>query len=160
GLSRHLQRDPVMATATATHAVSSTLPTANDPSGGSIWRSPLVPVALAATAGILLDRHAGIPLPLSLLLAMIGLAVWACTRNRPAPVPLACLGLTILALGAAYHHWRRDVYPENDIGNYAVAEARPVHLRGVLEEEPFRPPPEPDRALRTRPVSPSAVAVL
>src|SRR5947209_8543258 len=98
-----------MATATATHALSTTLPTADDPTGGSVWRAPLVPVALAATAGILLGRYADVPLLFCLVLAVAGLAGWLRLRNRPTPLPLACLGLTVLALGAGYYHYRHDV---------------------------------------------------
>ncbi|HJT76455.1 MAG TPA: hypothetical protein VJ739_04565, partial [Gemmataceae bacterium] len=114
-----------MATATATHALSSTLPTAQDAAGGSVWHAPLLPVALAATAGILLDHYAGVPLLVSLVLAVAGLVAWFRLRDRPAPLPLACLGVTVVALGATYHHYRHDVYPADDIGNYATPEPRP-----------------------------------
>ncbi len=149
-----------MATATATHALSSTLPTADDPAGGSVWRAPLVPVALAATAGILLGRYADVPLVPCLAVAAAGLIGWFRLRNRPAPLPLACLGMTVLALGAGYYHYRHDFYPPDDIGNVATPEPRPVHLRGVLEEEPFRPPPEANRDLRSVAGTPRTVTVL
>jgi hypothetical protein len=139
-----------MATATATRALSSTLPAADDPAGGGVWRAPLVPVALTATAGILLGRYAGVPLPLCLAVAVAGLVGWFGTRHRPAPLPLACLGVAVLALGAGWYEYRHEVYPADDIGNYATPEPRPVHLRGVLEEEPFRP-----RRCRTQNCGPS-----
>src|SRR5207253_821909 len=42
----------------------------------SIWRAPLVPVALAVTAGIVLDRYAPLPLLISLLAAAVFLLAW------------------------------------------------------------------------------------
>ena len=39
----------------------------------SIWRAPLVPIALAATAGIVLDRYAGVPLLPTYAIALLGL---------------------------------------------------------------------------------------
>src|SRR5262245_56118558 len=83
----------------------------------SVWRAPLVPVALAVTAGIVADRYLRIPLGYSLTAAVIALASWAVARNsRTAGLPLVYLALTCAALGAAYHHGCRDVYPADDIG--------------------------------------------
>ena len=50
------------------------------------------------------------------------------------------------ALAAAYHQSYREIYPADDIGNYATAEPRPVRLQGVLVEEPvigWQPPQSP-----------------
>src|SRR5262245_22877649 len=46
-----------------------------------IWRAPLVPVALAVTFGIVLDRYISVPLPVSLLTAACALLAWAVARN-------------------------------------------------------------------------------
>ena len=46
----------------------------------------------------------------------------------------------------AYHQSYREIYPADDIGNYATAEPRPVRLQGVLVEEPvisWQPPQSP-----------------
>jgi competence protein ComEC len=103
-----------------------------------IWRGPLVPVALAATAGIVLDRVFGLPLLWTLLAALVAVAgcmvfTW---RRRPVPT-IALLACAVTALGAAYHHWQRDVYAADDIGNFATEEPRPALLRGVVAMEPF-----------------------
>jgi hypothetical protein len=105
--------------------------------GETVWRAPLVPAALAFTAGVVLDRYARVPLAASLLAAAAGLAAWACTRGgaRPA-LPLLYLALAGAAFAAAYHHYRRDVYPADDIGHVAPADPAPAQLRGFLEEEP------------------------
>src|SRR5262249_19515669 len=105
----------------------------------SIWRAPLVPAALVITAGIVLDRYISPPMPISLIVAALGLVAWLCTRGgHQAGLPLVYLALAGAALGAAYHHYRRDVYAADDIFHYAKAEPAPVQLRGFLDEEPVR----------------------
>ncbi|HEY7313350.1 MAG TPA: ComEC/Rec2 family competence protein [Gemmataceae bacterium] len=105
----------------------------------SIWRAPLVPAALAITAGIVLDRHFSIPMPVSLIVAALALLTWVCSRGSPnAGLPLVYLALGGAALGAAYHHYRRDVYAADDIVPYAKDEPAPVQVRGFLDEEPMR----------------------
>jgi competence protein ComEC len=103
----------------------------------SIWQAPLVPAALAVTAGIVADHYLSVPLPFSLLLATAGLVLWAATRSGKQPgLRLVYLALGGAAIGAAYHHWHRDVYPRDDLGHYATPEPRPARVRGVLVEEP------------------------
>jgi competence protein ComEC len=111
-----------------------------------LWRAPLVPVALAATAGVALDRYVSLPVPLCLLVAAAGLVAWAVAlfgcRSGLAAV---YLWLTVAALAAGYHHGRREWYAADDVGNVATTEPSPARLRGVLEEEPalHRQPPDP-----------------
>jgi competence protein ComEC len=127
----------------------------------NLWRAPLVPVALAATAGIVLDRHAVIPLPVSLLSIVACLAAWAVTRNGPQPgLALVYLWGAVAALGAAYHHGYREVYAPDDIGNYASPEPRPARLRGVLAEEPTTAALPPGDPLRSIPRQDQTLAVL
>src|SRR5262245_7820622 len=137
-----LTAGPVAATpAVATRAVFAENP----------WRAPLVPVALAATAGIVLDRYVLIPLPVSLLSIAACLTAWAVTWKGPQPgLALVYLWGAIVALGAAYHHVYQEVYAPDDIGNYASPEPRPARLRGVLAEEPTTaalPPSDPLRSI-------------
>jgi competence protein ComEC len=115
----------------------------------NVWRAPLLPVALAVTAGIVVDRYLVVPLLLSLVVVILGLIGWLVTRNRSPGVPLLLLGLGIAALGAAYHHLYRNVYSEDDIGNFASLEPRPVHLRGIVEEEPMIVRQANDEALQS-----------
>jgi competence protein ComEC len=104
----------------------------------SIWQSPLVPLALAGTAGIVLDHYFKIPLHLSLLAGLAALACWmTATLRRKAALALFYLAAGITVLGAVYHHYWREVYAENDIGHFAAAEPQPVQIRGVLESEPM-----------------------
>jgi competence protein ComEC len=127
----------------------------------SIWQAPLVPVALAGTAGIVLDRTIAPPLPLTLIATVVGLFAWVFLRKNPRPIAsLVCLWAAIAALGAAYHHVRRDVYPSDDIGNFAKPEARPVRVRGTLIEEPAVIARAPQTELRSIPVTNPTLSVL
>lgn len=102
-----------------------------------LWRAPLVPVALAATAGVALDRYFGLPLPVSLIAALAALVAWAVALfGRRSGLAVVYLWLTVAALAAAYHRCYREWYADDDIGNAATPEPRPAHLRGTLEEEP------------------------
>ncbi|HXG11212.1 MAG TPA: ComEC/Rec2 family competence protein [Gemmataceae bacterium] len=127
----------------------------------SIRRAPLLTAALALTAGILVDRQAGIALGASLITVVAALAAWSiCRLGRQIGLARLYLALALAAFGAAYHHWRRDVYRADDLGHHAPAEPRPVRLRGVLLEEPVvsrRPPGDP---LRSIPGSDTTRAVL
>jgi competence protein ComEC len=116
-------------------------PPSSPPVPESIWRAPLVPAALVVTAGIVLDRYASVPLAVSLLVAAVALVAGMVSRaGRWAGLPLVYLALAGAAFGAAYHHYRRDVYPPDDVGNFAPADPHPVQVRGVLDDEPFRLP--------------------
>ncbi|MBL8798959.1 MAG: ComEC/Rec2 family competence protein [Planctomycetia bacterium] len=128
---------------------------------GGIGRAPLVPIAVAFTAGVVLDRLGDVPFVLSLVAVVAFLAAWAISRQgRPAGLPVAYLLGAVLALGAAYHHGHRDLFRADDIGNLAHAEARPARLRGVLVAEPvFHRQPSAD-PLRAMPRPSSSVGVL
>jgi competence protein ComEC len=109
----------------------------NAPTSVSIWPAPMVPVALAATAGIVLDRYVSVPLPLALVAVLISVLAWMVSRlGKQSGLGLVYLSFAVAALGAAYHHWHQNVYPPSDIGNFVSTEQRPALLRGVLEEEP------------------------
>ena len=122
--------------------------------------APLVPFAVAATAGIVADRHLDLPHTIWLVLAGAGLILWLAALRRHDLVGLA--GLWVLAGGlfGAYHHaWRND-FPADDVGNLAAVEPRIVRIRGTLAEEPSarrRPKNDP---LVTRPRADTTVTVL
>ncbi len=111
----------------------------------SVWRAPLVPAALAYTAGVVFDRYAAVPIAVSLLLTAGAMVGWLVARLRGRThLPLAFLALAGAAFGAAYYQYRRDVYPADDVGEIATAEPRPVEMRGFLDEEPLHTPERPD----------------
>jgi competence protein ComEC len=127
----------------------------------SIWRAPLVPAALALSAGILLDRHFSLPLPGSLIAAAVCLAAWFCSRTSSnVGLPLIYLALAGTAFGAAYHHYRRDTFAADDIWQFAKEEPAPVQVRGILDEEPVHHRAPPSDPLYSRPPSGDTVAVL
>src|SRR5262245_29209258 len=102
----------------------------------NVWRAPLVPAALAVAAGMIIDRYAGPP-PMVSLIAVIGCAV-ACfiaLAGRARGLPLVYLALAGVAFGAFWHHYRRDSFPPDDVGNLAPDEPRPAAVRGYLEGE-------------------------
>jgi competence protein ComEC len=124
----------------------------------SIWQAPLVPVALAGTAGVALDRLIGVPFAFSVLLgglALVAFGIW-----RPSRPGLVYLALAWVALGAGYHHLRRDLYRDDDVGHLAADTPQPVRLRGVLEDEPRRQPAPPPQPLRSQAQGPSAATVV
>jgi competence protein ComEC len=109
------------------------------------WRAPLVPIALALTAGLVLDRLVNLPVLPLLLLAVVGLAGWtAAGLKKGHGAALVFLWLGVLGLGAAYHYWHRQATHVNDIGKLATGQAQLVRLRGVLLEQPiYRKPGKP-----------------
>jgi competence protein ComEC len=126
-----------------------------------VWHAPLVPVALLTTAGIVADRYAAVPLVLALVVVGLSLLGWAAGIGLGArrwPYVLLLAGCA--AGGAAWHHYRRDVFADNDIGRLAPTIPHPVQLRGVIEEEPLRKPGRPAEALRSIDRTESVSAVL
>jgi competence protein ComEC len=139
-----------MATAPGNLVNLAAAPTGLPAAPGSVWRAPLVPVALVFTAGVVFDRYASPPLAASVSVAALALLAALCALSSPRPaLPLVYLGLAGAAFGATYHHYRHDFYPADDIGNVAPAEPRPALLRGRLDEEPFHAPPLPSDPLRS-----------
>src|ERR1700685_1530375 len=89
----------------------------------SIWRAPLVPVALTTTAGIMVDRSFSPSLTTIFWIGVGLVAAWflAAARGKPL-LALAFLWATIGTLAAVYHHVRRDVHAPDDIGYLATEE--------------------------------------
>jgi competence protein ComEC len=113
--------------------------------------APLVPVALAFTAGIVVDRYLSIPIQISSLAAfgclaafLLGLGSRRQRANTEIGVPsnssrtLIALWAAIAALGAVYHHYWRNQFTDDDIGNWTRERAYLVHVQGTLDEEPVR----------------------
>jgi competence protein ComEC len=114
----------------------------------NVWQAPLVPMALALTAGIVLDRHYAVPAVVSLLAAATALAAWLIARSgRRAGLPLVYLALAVAALGACYHRARQEVFAPDDIGREVAEDPQPVRVQGVLDEEPQRIAPVDDPLL-------------
>ncbi len=109
-----------------------------EPAWNQFARAPLVPVALAVTAGLIADRYAGVPLNLAAFAAIGGLIAWAASNRRGSGSARVWLWLAAAAVGAADHHIHRNAYGPDDIGRFAGDRPAPVQLRGILDDEPAR----------------------
>jgi competence protein ComEC len=99
--------------------------------------APLLPFAVALTAGIVADRYGSVTSAAWFSTAAAGIAVAVFAFRRNPALSLSGLWLCAGGLAGAYHHgWRND-YPADDIGNVAAVEPKLVRLRGSLAEEPF-----------------------
>jgi competence protein ComEC len=101
-----------------------------------IWESPLVPVAIAVTAGLVLDRYLEMTLAYSIAIVAGAAIAWLLLLKRKSRFAPFALWVAAGGLAGNYHHLYRNVYPGDDIGNFATAEAKLVRVRGVLDEEP------------------------
>ncbi len=115
------------------------LSTAASPSpADGFWQGPLVPAALAITAGIILDRYSALPLAVSLGLAAASLVAWGMAYfGGNSGLALTYLALAGVALGAALHHARQETAAD-DLAELAPLDPLPVQVRGVIDEEPHR----------------------
>ncbi|MFO0929511.1 MAG: ComEC/Rec2 family competence protein [Gemmataceae bacterium] len=129
------------------------------PRSESVWRSPLVSVAAAFTVGLVVDRVSGVDFRFALLVAACGLLGFVVAHGKP-PLALLYLAGAIAALGAALHHYHRDLCDPSDVGLLADDRPRPVRLRGVLLEEPRRLPSPPSSPLRSIPADRSAAVIV
>lgn len=131
-----------------------------EPPGREFARAPLVPVALAATCGLIADRYADLSFEASVLMAMIGLVVWLIAQARRAASAIVWLWVAAAGLAAAHHHSHRDPRGLWELNATSVERVNPMTLRGSLAEEPARfPTPKPD-PLRTEPKLATTTTVL
>jgi competence protein ComEC len=116
-------------------------PTPPEPPWREFARAPLVPVALAATAGLVAERYVGVPLSAALGACAVAFVGWYFARATPG-VALGWLLVCCASLAAGYHHWHRYGFDADDISELATNEPVAVTLRGVLADEPerYRPP--------------------
>jgi competence protein ComEC len=105
-----------------------------EPAWREFARAPLVPVALAATLGLMADRCFTVPPVAALMVGIGGIAAWLASRLKPA----APLWLAVAAggLAAAHHNHHRNAFESDDIGRFAPEGPTPVRVRGTLAEEP------------------------
>jgi competence protein ComEC len=123
--------------------------------------APLLPVAAAATAGLVADRYISLPIPLSLGATLLCLIAWALARGRKREnLALIYLGASFAGLAAAYHHAVRDLYPADDIGEIAIDEPTLAHVRGSIVEEPSVAHRRQENPLISQPRSESTSSVL
>jgi competence protein ComEC len=117
-----------------------------EPAWREFAKAPLVPVALAVTAGLIADRYIGVPFDLGLGLAAAGVLGWFVARKRRPERAVVCLWVSFAGLAAAYHHAHRHLFDANDIGEFTRPAPALVRVRGVLDEDPiarFAPKADP-----------------
>src|ERR1051326_627544 len=121
-----------------------------------LWRSPLVPVALFLTAGIVLDRKLGIAFIPAAGALVVFLVVWIISASKgTATNPVFWQWLAVAAFGAAYHHVQQHFYAPDDIGLSVGTEGEPVLLRATVADEPIVTYQATDSRLRSmRPANP------
>lgn len=118
---------------------------------------PLVIVLTAVALGILIDRSFPLPFAAWWLLAAAAVLLWTivvpvlrCDR----PILGAVLLLLALAAAAgAWHHYRWNLFPDDDLGRYAGREARPVCVEAIAIESPRALPPRKPSPMQARPAS-------
>jgi competence protein ComEC len=122
--------------------------------------APLVPVALAVTAGVVADRAFGLP-PIAAAAAFaVGMIGWMAGLRKSASAGLPFLWLACAAAGALHHHQFRHVFANDDVGRFTADEPRLVRLRGRLAEEPTVAGPPVADPLRLMPRAEPARSVL
>lgn len=104
-----------------------------------VWQefaaAPLVPVAIAVTLGLMLDRYAGVSVAVGLAItALGGFGWWLASRRNAAVLPW--LGLVFVGLGAVHHHLYLHHRDPTDIGERLGGEPQLVKVRGLVLEEP------------------------
>jgi competence protein ComEC len=116
-----------------------------DPSGRpASRRSPALTAAVALAGGILLDRHAALPVPVWIGVgAVVVLMAVLAARRGPARWAVTAALVGLVALGAARHHRAWSVRAADDIARFARGEPQLVRLDGELLDRPVvRPPRE------------------
>lgn len=116
-----------------------------------ILYQPLVTVAAALAAGIVLDRVQPAPANVWWLASLTALTVWRWSIHRINERASALVLLAAVALsGAAWHHVRWNLYSPVDVSRGFAEEAGPVAIELVALEAPRRmaaPPFDPMRAV-------------
>ncbi|MDB5313588.1 MAG: ComEC family competence protein [Gemmataceae bacterium] len=131
------------------HPVSSPAPPP-EPAWKEFARAPLVPIALAASVGLVLDRYGQPALGADLVAAVLALVLWVSTRTRKPLLAPVWLWISAGALAAAHHNAHRNGFADDDVGTFAPERPTPAKIRGTLDEEPARfRPPKPDPLFAT-----------
>src|SRR5262245_56352623 len=93
-----------------------------------IIKAPAVPIAIAATAGVLADRACELRYAAMIGVAVVGLCIWLLVPR----MWVVGVGLVVAGAAALHHHAHRHSFSGDDIGNLATDERRLVHLAGQI----------------------------
>lgn len=120
---------------------------------------PLVVVAAALAAGIVLDRQAGpwaadraVAAPILWWLSAVGawIAWLICHRLDRGTMACGALLASIALGGAAWHHWQWNLFSTDELARFAIDEQTPVAIEAVVLQSPrsiAAPMPTPLRAI-------------
>jgi competence protein ComEC len=101
-------------------------------------RAPLVPVAVAISVGLIIDRYGSVPESAGWAVAIVGVVVWVLAIIRKAETATVWLWIASVGLAMTYHHTYRHNFPIDDIGAFASEAMQPARVRGTLIDEPSR----------------------
>src|SRR5262245_40574401 len=107
-----------------------------EPAWNEFARAPLVPVAVAATIGLVADRYGSAPFSASLVTAALAWSALAAARRRKCASAPVWAGVAAPAMAAAHPHAPRHSVAADDIGAFAPDRPAPARVRGTLDEEP------------------------
>lgn len=111
--------------------------------------APLVIVAVAACAGIVVDRYAPISLLTWLSISAGLLVAWTFVwRREKLGLASPLLLLAIATAWAAWHHFNWNLFSPRELGRFAYEERAPVCLEVTALEAPRTIPAPPFSALR------------
>ena len=145
---------------TSAPTLVSPTPAPVEPGWKEFARSPLVPVALAVSAGLIIDRYTETTLAGELLVSGLAMLAWLVARIRKSDSAAIWLWLAAGALAAAHHHTHRHAFAPDDIGTFTGPRLAVVRVRGTLDEEPARfRPAKPDPLMTVQKVE-TTVTVL
>ena len=110
--------------------------------------APLVPPAIAASVGLILDRYTapGPSLLLGALIIVMVVAALATLRRQHRIVHWCLLGLAGIFAAGWHHLWQQPF--SNDIGRFADSDVKLVRVAGTILEAVVRPPREDELASR------------
>src|SRR4051794_35293490 len=126
----------------------------------AVLRAPLVPLAVAATVGVVTDRVCELSWPVLVAVAATGLIVWVWAGGLRETTGFVGLALSVAALGAVSHHFHRHVVPADDLRLVLTEEPQLARLRGRLHDEPMFDPPAKGDPLRSVPEAARTHALL
>ncbi|HWE34959.1 MAG TPA: ComEC/Rec2 family competence protein [Isosphaeraceae bacterium] len=105
--------------------------------------APLVPLAVAVAAGVVVDRF-GTALPTAAWGAIAATAAGVALIERRKRVGIVATLLAFGAIGAGWHHRRWSDLPADDLARVIDESPRPAWVKGVVAEVPtFRPGERP-----------------
>jgi competence protein ComEC len=112
---------------------------------------PLVIVLAAACAGIIADRHLGLPLGVSVSVAAVLWLGWLLAWRKGWTRTSSSVLLGAVAFGGAgWHHCQYCLFPDNDLASFARPNGEPACVEATVLQAPERipaPKPDPMRAI-------------